>query len=82
MTIEDAKKIAHGLIQGYIGPDHKVNDMRASTALSCRRFKRLTRKAGMIAPKRQPTDEALAPGAAASLFQPSVAGETQSLTME
>lgn len=27
MTIEDAKKIAHGLIQGYIGPDHRVMDM-------------------------------------------------------
>ena len=29
MTIEDAKKIAHGLIQGYIGPDHRVMDMRS-----------------------------------------------------
>ena len=27
MTIEDAKKIAHGLIQGYIGPDDRVMDM-------------------------------------------------------
>ena len=27
MTIEDAKKIAHGLIQGYIGPDQRVMDM-------------------------------------------------------
>ena len=27
MTIEDAKQIAHGLIQGYIGPDHRVMDM-------------------------------------------------------
>ena|SRR5262245_5502555 len=27
MTTEDAQKIAHGLIQGYIGPEHKVTDM-------------------------------------------------------
>jgi hypothetical protein len=27
MTSDDAKKIAHGLIQGYIGPDHRVMDM-------------------------------------------------------
>ena len=27
MTTEDAQKIAHGIIQGYIGPDHKVTDM-------------------------------------------------------
>ena len=27
MTIEDAKQIAHGLIQGYVGPDHRVMDM-------------------------------------------------------
>ena len=24
-----AREIAHGLIQGYIGPDHKVIDMKA-----------------------------------------------------
>jgi hypothetical protein len=29
MTEEKAREIAHGLIQGYIGPDHKVIDMRA-----------------------------------------------------
>ena len=28
MTEEKAREIAHGLIQGYIGPDHKVIDMR------------------------------------------------------
>ena len=27
MTVDDAKKIAHGLIQGYIGPDYRVLDM-------------------------------------------------------
>jgi hypothetical protein len=27
MTVNDAKKIAHGLIQDYIGPDHRVIDM-------------------------------------------------------
>jgi hypothetical protein len=27
MTLEDAKQIAQGLIQGYIGPDHRVLDM-------------------------------------------------------
>ena len=25
----DAQQVAHGLIQGYIGPDHKVIDMKA-----------------------------------------------------
>lgn len=30
MTDDDkAREIAHGLIQGYIGPDHKVIDMKA-----------------------------------------------------
>jgi hypothetical protein len=29
MTEDKAREIAHGLIQGYIGPDHKVTDMRA-----------------------------------------------------
>jgi hypothetical protein len=27
MTDKEAKQIAHGLIQGYIGPDHRVMDM-------------------------------------------------------
>jgi hypothetical protein len=27
VTLEDAKQIAHGLIQNYIGPDHRVMDM-------------------------------------------------------
>ena len=27
MTVDDAKKTAYGLIQGYIGPDHQVMDM-------------------------------------------------------
>jgi hypothetical protein len=27
MTLEDAKQTAHGLIQSYIGPDHRVMDM-------------------------------------------------------
>ena len=29
MTEDKAREIAHGLIQGYIGQDHKVIDMRA-----------------------------------------------------
>jgi hypothetical protein len=29
MKEEKAREIAHGLIQGYIGPDHKVIDMKA-----------------------------------------------------
>ena len=28
MTLKDAQEIAHGLIQGYIGPDHQVMDMQ------------------------------------------------------
>jgi hypothetical protein len=28
MTTKDAQQIAHGIIQGYIGPDHKVTDMK------------------------------------------------------
>jgi hypothetical protein len=27
MTYREAQQIAHGLIQGYIGPDHRVMDM-------------------------------------------------------
>jgi hypothetical protein len=29
MTEDKACEIAHGLIQGYIGPDHKAIDMKA-----------------------------------------------------
>ena len=29
MTDDKAREIAHGLIQGYIEPDHKVIDMKA-----------------------------------------------------
>lgn len=29
MTLREAQQIAHGLIQSYIEPDHKVMDMRA-----------------------------------------------------
>ena len=29
MTDNEAQQIAHGLIQGYIGPDHKVMDMQS-----------------------------------------------------
>ena len=28
MTDKEAGQIAHGLIQDYVGPDHKVIDMR------------------------------------------------------
>ena len=49
MTLRDAQQIAHGLIQGYIGPDIESLTCRASTARSRRRFKRLTDKAGTIA---------------------------------
>jgi hypothetical protein len=27
MTVDDAKKIAQGLVHAYIGPDHRVMDM-------------------------------------------------------
>jgi hypothetical protein len=27
MTYKEAQQIAHGLIQGYIGPDHRIMDM-------------------------------------------------------
>jgi hypothetical protein len=29
MTPKDAQQIAHGLIQGYIGPDHRVTNMES-----------------------------------------------------
>ena len=29
MTLKDAQQIAHGPIQGYIGPDHRVMDMQS-----------------------------------------------------
>jgi hypothetical protein len=28
MTEKEAGQIAHGLIQGYVGPDHRVMDMQ------------------------------------------------------
>ena len=28
MTVKDAQQLAHRLIQGYIGPDHRVMDMQ------------------------------------------------------
>jgi hypothetical protein len=28
VTYKEAQQIAHGLIQGYVGPDHRVMDMR------------------------------------------------------
>jgi hypothetical protein len=33
MTEEKAREIAHGLIQGYIGPDHKVIDMNVALGI-------------------------------------------------
>jgi hypothetical protein len=27
MTDKEARQIAHGLVQGYIGPDHRIMDM-------------------------------------------------------
>jgi hypothetical protein len=29
MTYKEAQQVAHGLIQGYIGPDHRVMDMHS-----------------------------------------------------
>ena len=29
MTDKEAQQIAHGFIQGYIGPDHRVMDTRS-----------------------------------------------------
>ena len=29
MTLRDAQQITHGLIHGYIGPDHRVMDMQS-----------------------------------------------------
>jgi hypothetical protein len=29
MTYKEAGQVAHGLIQGYIGPDHRVMDMQS-----------------------------------------------------
>ena len=29
MTLQEATHIAHGLLQGYIGPGHRVVDMRS-----------------------------------------------------
>ncbi len=29
MTVKDAQQIAHSLIQGYIGPDHRVMNMQS-----------------------------------------------------
>ena len=53
MTVDDAKKTAYGLIQGYIGPDHQVMECRVSTAPSCKRYKRPISKAGRIGEKQK-----------------------------
>ena len=29
MTLEEAQQIAHGSIQSYIGPEHRVMDMQS-----------------------------------------------------
>jgi hypothetical protein len=55
MTLKDAQHIAHGLIQGYVGPDHKVWTSGASTAHSRRRFNARTSKAGRIGEEPKPS---------------------------
>ena len=45
MTLRDAQQIAHGLIQGYIGPDHRVIDMSSFYSAL---VQALTDKAGTI----------------------------------
>jgi hypothetical protein len=53
MTIEDAKQIANGLIQSYIGPDTRVVDMPSFYGAPCKPYKRPINKAGRIAARRR-----------------------------
>ena len=48
MTLRDAQQIAHGLIQGYVGPDHRVIDMPSFYNALVQRFGLPIRKAGII----------------------------------
>jgi len=51
MTDKEAQAIAHGLVQGYIGPDHRVMDMSSFYgARWFRRYSSHTCKAGGIEP--------------------------------
>jgi hypothetical protein len=49
MTLKEAQQIAQGLIQSYIGPDHRVMDMPSFFGRSCWRYRPRTNKVGMTA---------------------------------
>jgi hypothetical protein len=53
MTDKEAGRIAHGLIQGYIGPDHRIRDMASFYRALVQTYRPLTSEAGKIARKQK-----------------------------
>jgi hypothetical protein len=52
--VKEAEKLAHGLIQGYLGPDHKVRDMQSFyRALAQALVVAHQKRAGPIVPRRK-----------------------------
>jgi hypothetical protein len=49
MTDKEAEQIARGLIQGYIGPDHKVMDMKAFFGALVQALEDAHKKGGLAA---------------------------------
>ncbi len=52
MTYKEAQQVAYGLIQGYVGPDHRVMDMPSFFGALSRRYRLLIIVAGMTAPRQ------------------------------
>ena len=53
MTYKDAGQVAHGLIQAYIGPDHRVMDMASFYGALVQALHRPISMAGRIAARRR-----------------------------
>jgi hypothetical protein len=52
MTVQDAKQIAHGLIQDYIGPDDRVMDMPSFYGALVQALQAAHQQGWKIAPRR------------------------------
>jgi hypothetical protein len=53
MTLKEAQQIAHGMIQGFIGPDHRVMDMPSFYGALVQALLLPTSRAGRIAATRK-----------------------------
>ncbi len=54
MTYKEAGQVAHGLIQGYIGPDHKVMDMASFYGALVQALQAAHQQVGRIETWRRP----------------------------